>query len=287
METMRLRHVPRPWVVVALVLAAVVSGALVVPSAGAMPSSGGGTGGSGVPSVQYASYASCAAMFAPCTVHPALGDPSTTKYLVIAFVHGPTGQPGTVVDSQRDLFHLVTSCWLDNGIFGHTAIFEANATVRASANYTVSATPGTGTEAYLEVVLVFNTAAAVRTDAISNTCVNHWTRPTHRTLSGTFTTPLSGDLAIYLWVMGQANGSSVPVSCGLGTATILSCGTDISGPSYEKGLSFPGLARASFSTAGTETATITLKGGGSAHAPCPWDVSYVALTSDPPPAGGY
>jgi hypothetical protein len=256
--------------------------ALLLPSVTAMPS--GGSAGPAV-SIKFASFGSCAGIGTTCTTHPAGGDPAGTKYLVLAFVHGPTGASGAVSDSVGDTFHLVSTCWLDNGIFGHTAIFESNVTLRSPASYAVNMTPPAREEAYLKVALAFNQGRNDRTDVLSNTCVNHWTRPSYRSLPASFATSLAGDLTIYLWVLGQANGSQTPVSCGHGSTILMSCGSTLSGPSYNRGLSWPAFARETFSTAGVETASITISGGGSAVAPCPWDVSYVALTAYPPSHG--
>jgi len=274
----------RAPVALALLAMVVLGGTLLLPFTAGAPT--GAVGGrTPLPTVRFASFGSCAGEYVNCSTHPATRDPAATKYLIVAFVHGPTGSPGAVSDSQRDRFHLVSTCWLDNGIFGHTAIFEANVTLRSPATYSVNLTPPAGAEAYLEVALAYNQGTNDRTDLLSNTCANHWTSPSDRKLPASFTTRLAGDLTIYLWVLGQANGSTTPVTCRHGTTTLMACGTPVSGPSYNKGLSWPAFARETFRTFGIESASIKMGGGGCARAPCPWDISYVVLTSDPPPQG--
>jgi len=246
-----------------------------LPTAGARPALNGVTPG---PTVQLESYAVCATTTL-CTVHPALSDPPHASYLVMVFVHGPGGKTGTIFDSQGDPFHNLSYCWLDNGIFGHTVVYLANATIANPLTYRVSLNPHYGQGEYMEVALAYAGAVKIHLDAWSNTCANHWTNSTQDVLPVHFAGGFLGDLGVYFYVLGQANLTQGTIHCYSDLATVATCGTSLSGNAFGLGLSWPSLAYANFDYAKGGNASIRASGSGYGTAPCPWDVSYLALTS--------
>jgi hypothetical protein len=279
---------PRSGGVGAVILSLGVALLLFEASSMAMGRPATTSGESTGPRVDLASWGACATHNATCTFHPAVHDPAGLTYFIVAFVHGPGAAPGAVVDSLGDTFHNLSYCWLHNGVFGHTVIYVGNATLRHPANYAFTlqvATPlvggvgRIGSGEYVEMAMAFSGAITTRTDAWANSCENHWTNATQTTLPVRTPGSRAGDLAIYYYALGEANRTTGPISCAPDVSTVASCGVWLSGSAYGNGLSWPSLAYAYFDYTNGGNGSIEASGGGYGVSPCPWDASYVELTS--------
>jgi hypothetical protein len=229
--------------------------------------------------VRVASHGACAVTEheTTCTMHPARKLAAGRTYLVVAFAHGPNASAGYLADSEGDSFDQVWYCWLDNGIFGHTAIFVGNVTLEHPWAYALTL-HAAGEAEYAEVVLVANPSGSVELDAISLGCPDHSTQTTGLELNASVSTHHARDLGVFLFAVIN----NTTVHCLSRSATVLGrCGTAASGP-FLYGISTPALAVARLRQNGTETASIELRGGSCAvDEGCPWMDVVVALYESP------
>jgi hypothetical protein len=226
------------------------------------------------PTVFLRGTGSCATDQATCTVGFSV---ARAPYEVVAFVHGPGPVYGTATVNGAAL-HLVGGCWNDTGVFGHTALYVGNVTSAVVNVELHVASPLIGVSGeYLEVALAFAGSVAISFDGWANGCALRWATGT--VIGTAYPGTATGDLALYLFTMGQSNGSVGDLSCGSDAAIVATCGTPLSGIVYGVGLSWPSLAYASFVSARGGTGSIEVHGGGWGEHATPWAVAYVALTS--------
>ncbi len=225
----------------------------------------------------YVSSAQCATLTL-CAIHPAVGDEGGKPYLVLVVLHGPGPRPGAVWDSYGDTFANLSYCWLHNKLFGHTAIDAATVTIGDPDRYTVDVGLASNSE-WVEVAVVGDAGAGDRIDQVSNSCADFTANSPHSTLSATFNASAPGDLGI----LGWAVINTTALTCSSGTATLVGpCASAVSGP-YGVGQSTPALAYETFASAGPQTGTIGISGGGCANTGCPWMFYAVAVASGAPP----